>query len=129
MIEEFITLANPFSSENISSPQKCWVYIASPYSIGNKLENVLDQFRASDELLHLGFHPVPPLWTHFWDEVSPKRYEAWMEYDEQTIKRCDCLLRLPGESAGADQEVEFALNIGVPVFYSIQEVVNYSYHG
>jgi hypothetical protein len=35
---------------------------------------------------------------------------------------CDCVLRLPGESKGADAEVKFAQEIGKPVYYSIAEL-------
>lgn len=32
-------------------------------------------------------------------------------------------LRLPGESSGADREEEFARKLGIPVFYSISELI------
>ena len=34
------------------------------------------------------------------------------------IERCDALLRMPGESSGADREVEHARAHSVPVFHS-----------
>jgi hypothetical protein len=42
------------------------------------------------------------------------------------IPKCDCLLRLAGESEGADREVAFAKQRGIPVFYSITEVLEFA---
>jgi hypothetical protein len=38
---------------------------------------------------------------------------------------CDAILRLPGESAGADEEVKLAKELGKPVFYSIVDLRNH----
>ena len=38
------------------------------------------------------------------------------------IERCDAVLRLPGESAGADNDVRLAQARGIPVYSSVQEV-------
>jgi len=38
------------------------------------------------------------------------------------ITVCDCVLRLEGESPGADAEVVLAKKKGIPVFYSIDEL-------
>jgi hypothetical protein len=45
-----------------------------------------------------------------------------MMLDKEWVLRCDCLLRLPGESPGADEEVELAVKNNIPVFYSIDEL-------
>ena len=37
------------------------------------------------------------------------------------ILHCQALLRLPGESPGADREVQFARDNGVPVLYEVQD--------
>ena len=99
------------------------VYIASPYTLGDVAVNVRKSFLAADELLKYGYLPYPPLWTHFWHMMSPKPYEVWMELDLEWIKRCDYVLRLPGESSGADREVAFACSCGIPVFDSITDLI------
>lgn len=38
------------------------------------------------------------------------------------LSRCDAVLRLPGESTGADQDVAIARERGLPVYHHIQEV-------
>lgn len=41
---------------------------------------------------------------------------------ERLLARCDAVLRLPGDSAGADQDVALALRRGLPVYYDIAEI-------
>jgi hypothetical protein len=38
------------------------------------------------------------------------------------LERCDGVLRLPGESKGADQDVAVARERGIPVWYRIEDV-------
>lgn len=99
------------------------VYIASPYTKGNPLENVNKSFDVALELIKLGYAPYPPLYSHYLEERDPQPYETWMTLDKEWVSRCDCLLRLPGESSGADAEVELATKIGIPVFYTIGELM------
>jgi hypothetical protein len=47
-------------------------------------------------------------------------YELWLEHDFDMIGRCDALLRLEGESSGADREVEHARSLDIPVFMNQQ---------
>jgi len=98
------------------------VYIASPYTLGDHLENVNVQFDMYSELMDLGFAPFAPLYSHFINERHQKSYDAWMQVDYEWIDVCDCLLRLPGESVGADLEVSYAMKIGIPVYYSLEEL-------
>lgn len=102
---------------------KIKVYIASPYTIGDQAHNVRRQMDCFDELLKLGFVPFAPLFTHFQHLVHPADYEAWMNWDFEWVKCCDALLRLSGASPGADREVELAQTEGIPVFYSIEDMV------
>lgn len=39
------------------------------------------------------------------------------------MEKCDALLRLPGESAGADLEAAQAGGLGIPVFRSVEELL------
>ncbi|MEL4319404.1 DUF4406 domain-containing protein [Leifsonia sp. YIM 134122] len=41
---------------------------------------------------------------------------------ERLLQHCDAVLRLPGASAGADQDVAIARDRGLPVFHSIAEI-------
>lgn len=102
------------------------VYIASPYSTsGDIAENVHLQMETANTLIGLGFCPFVPLLTHFQHLMFPRPYEDWMKQDTEWVKVCDCLLRLGGESKGADREVKYALSLGKPVVYSVEDLVEY----
>ena len=99
------------------------VYIASPYTVGDQALNVRRQIDCFQDLADQGFAPFVPLATHFIHMIHPRSYEDWMSYDFEWIQQCDCVLRLDGVSLGADREVEFAKNLGIPVYYSIDEII------
>lgn len=99
------------------------VYIASPYSIGDQADNVRRSLKAADTLLACGYIPFVPLLSHFWHLYSPKAPDVWYKYDNEWVTRCDCLLRLPGESVGADNEVKLAFDNDIPIYYTIGALV------
>lgn len=101
---------------------KIRVYIASPYTIGDPAANVRRQMEAANLLIGSGFAPFIPLLYHFQHITFPRPYEDWMALDLTWITVCNCLLRLEGESAGADREVEHAQKNNIPVFYSIDKL-------
>jgi len=98
------------------------VYIASPYTKGDVAVNVKKQIDCYDQLMNLGFAPFAPLYSHFQHMAHPHPYEDWIRVDREWVLRCDCLLRLPGESSGADEEVKLARDNRIPVFHSITEL-------
>ena len=98
------------------------VYISGPYTLGDVAKNVRDACRAGDAVFDMGLIPLVPHLTHLWHLISPKSHHDWMEIDLNLIPRCDAILRLPGESKGADVEVAVAQKLGIPVFYSLQEL-------
>lgn len=91
------------------------IYVAAPYSTGNQAHNVKAAIRMGDFLASHGFAPFIPHLTHFWDMMYPQAYAWWLSYDFEWLKCCGALIRMPGESSGADREVEFALNNGFAV--------------
>ena len=106
------------------------VYIASPYTIGDVAQNVKNvrlQVDTVNELMNNGFAPFSPLYSHFQHMIHPRVYTDWLNIDFEWVKSCDCLLRLDGESSGADKEVKVAQNANIPVFYSIKEL--YEHYG
>lgn len=98
------------------------VYIASPYTIGNIEANVERQLACGDELLDNGFLPFIPLLYHYQHAKHPRDYEDWLAIDKEWILSCDALLRLSGESVGADIEVSHAQENNIPVFYSVEDL-------
>ena len=101
------------------------IYLASPYSLGSEGENVRVSLIAANELINEGFAPFAPLLSHFQHMMFPQDYEVWMTLDLEWLSVCDCVLRLPGTSTGADLEVELARSNNIPVFYTINQVIEY----
>ncbi len=101
------------------------VYIASPYTIGDVAMNVRNQLNMVHLLMNKGFCPFAPLYSHFQHLYLPRPYQDWLAVDIEWIKVCNCLLRLPGESKGADLEVGVALDRKMPVFTSVSNLENY----
>jgi hypothetical protein len=54
--------------------------------------------------------------------IEPHDFEFWMDKDMMWITKCDALLRTPGDSAGADREVLHAIRLGIPVYYSLEDI-------
>lgn len=53
---------------------------------------------------------------------DPLAAEVMYPTAERLLQRCDAVLRLPGDSRGADQDVAIAQGRGIPVYYSLGEV-------
>ena len=100
------------------------IYISAPYSLGDVVTNVRFACEVGDKILTKGHIPFVPHLTHFWHFISPKSWEEWMKIDTAIVKRCDALLRVNGKSIGADMEVTVALDAGIPVYYSLEEIPN-----
>jgi hypothetical protein len=41
---------------------------------------------------------------------------------QRLLEHCDAVLRLPGDSSGADEDVAIARRRGLPVYYSLDEI-------
>jgi hypothetical protein len=108
------------------------VYIASPYSNGDIATNVKFQMEVADKLMDLGFFPFVPLYSHFQHMFNPRTHTDWIRIDLVWLRQCDCIIRFYTsyngkvlESTGADIEEDEAKRIGIPVFHSIEELVEY----
>ena len=91
------------------------IYVAGPYSKGDVAVNVRTAIEAANRLADAGHVPFLPHLAHFWHLVCPRPYEEWMELDAAWIPFCEAIVRLPGISSGADQEVQLAIRLGLPV--------------
>ena len=104
----------------MSSPMKDRpaVYIAGPHSF-SPTNGVRAAAHAADRIWAAGGSPYVPHLCHLWDLISPQPYSVWLERDSYWLARCDVLLRLPGESPGADEEVNFAHENKIPAYYGV----------
>lgn len=98
-----------------------FVYVASPYTKGDVAVNVRASIDAANVIAENGYFVFCPLLTHFWHLVHPHPVEFWYAQDLGWLEKCDLLVRLPGESTGADAEVARARELGIPVCMGLDE--------
>lgn len=107
---------SPSDSEEFT--RRPLVYVAAPYTRPDPVLNTHIIIAEVDEIVNDGVvTPFVPHLTLLWHLVRPRPLEFWYAYDLATLARCDAVLRLPGESTGADREVQFASAKGLPIFY------------
>ena len=106
------------------------VYIAAPYSNGDKLNdahvsaNVKVALATAAQLINMGFDAFAPHTSHYVaKELRTISYERWMEWCINLLDDFDCVLRLKGASKGADAECLYAVNRCIPVYTSVKELV------
>ena len=95
--------------------------MAGPYSEGNVNTNVHRARGVGTELIQWGYNVFVPHLNHYMPDQS---YETWMRQDFAILRKCDVLLRMPGPSAGTHREVQRATWRGIPVVYSVDEVLD-----
>ena len=106
------------------------VYVAGPITVPEPMENCHRAFKVGTLLRDSGLVvPFVPHTTCMWHMVEPAHYEAWMAYYFEIIRHCDALYRMPGESSGADREVDHAHSLAIPVFVEINDLLAWAAPG
>jgi len=100
--------------ERLEAGKPLHVYIAGPYDQGDTMENIRAAVRAASRILDAGHYPYCPHLSGFWHFAEPRARRDWLDLDLAWLRRCDVLVRLPGESPGADAEVAAAQAAGIP---------------
>lgn len=57
--------------------------------------------------------------------ADPLAAEVMYPTAERLLQHCDGVLRLPGASTGADQDVAIARERGIPVWHAVEEIPGY----
>lgn len=102
------------------------VFVSGPYSAPDPervLLNVQKAIDAGNRLIDAGLWPHVPHLMHYMHERQARPYEAWLALDMAWLAKCDAVLRLPGDSPGADREVARARELGLPVYASEERLV------
>lgn len=104
------------------------IFISGPYSKPSHPREV--QRNVSRAIVHgiwlmqKGHSVFIPHYSHYM-HLHPActfEYEEYLRNDMAWLEVSQGVLRLPGESVGADKEVQRARELGIPVFYSLEEV-------
>lgn len=91
------------------------IYLACPITVGDQKENYHNAMKASRDLLMLGcavFNPATFMLQPWAYEIP---HDQWMRTSKDWLMQAEALIRLPGESKGADQEVRWAEELGIPI--------------
>ena len=109
------------------------ILIAGPYRSGTGgdpaliAENLERLEEAAAPIHRLGHVPMIGEWVALpilrgMDERESVDGDVMYETAYRLLQHCDAVLRLPGESAGADKDEEIALERGLPVYRSLDEI-------
>jgi hypothetical protein len=101
------------------------VYISGPISLGDPTGNFARFSEAFFQCVHNGYAPFNPGLTMCLPGNGSLNHEAWLAIDLPWVAVSDVVLRLPGESKGADEECGYAKSLGIPVFGSMEELNKY----
>lgn len=117
------------------------VYVAGPISRGDLAHNVNQATEAFVRLALAGLAPMCPHWSVYSKPCSYSdlllgvyceatvqgndrmTHADWLGVDLPWVGVSDAILRLPGESTGADREVAHAKANGIPVFHRVEDVI------
>lgn len=109
------------------------ILIAGPYRSGTGgdpalIARNLERLEEAAAPIHrLGHVPMIGEWVALpilrgMDETDAPDGDVMYETAHRLLQHCDAVLRLPGDSAGADKDVEIALERGLAVYHSIDEI-------
>ena len=112
------------------------ILVAGPYrsGTGDDPDKMAANLRRLEEaalpLFRMGHIPMIGEWVALpLLEVAGSKIVGDGLYEEivyptahRLLERCDAVLRLPGESKGADEDVRLATERGLPVYYQLEDV-------
>jgi len=111
------------------------IYIAGAYSSDNVigvLDNMRRGMRAGTEVFLAGFAPFVP-WFDFHFQLMLRGGETlnvddYYDYSMAWLEVSDAVLVLPNseKSLGTQQEVARAQGLGLPIFHSLNELMDYN---
>lgn len=119
--------------------RRMMILIAGPYRSGTgddpqkMAANLKRLEQASYPIFQAGHVPMIGEWVALpiWHSAGGQTVGDAL-YDEilhptagRLIEHCDAILRLPGDSKGADNDVRLAHERGIPVYYALDEIPTY----
>lgn len=122
-----------FQTTVIGMTKPLLILIAGPYRSGTGgdpaliARNLATLEEAAGPIFRLGHVPMIGEWVALpvlrtLDDGEAADGDVMYETAHRLLQHCDAVLRLPGESAGADQDVAIARQRGLPVYRSVEEI-------
>jgi hypothetical protein len=113
---------------DLNTPRRSMGYLSGPMSAELALDRALNRFKAIQAstqlweaaILHYCPHAASPAIGS-----TDVDYETWMAMDIEILRRCDWILLLDdwAKSEGCRREFNVAMNLGIPVAYSVEEAI------
>lgn len=113
--EGLIGLVTRDNKERYMILKRLKVYVAGPISLGDMCHNVHKACTVATKILNMGHVPFLPHSNVIWNMVTPLTYEQMTEWDNEWLKACDIVVRIPGTSIGSEAEQSLAEKCGIPV--------------
>ncbi|MET9708432.1 DUF4406 domain-containing protein [Streptomyces griseus] len=111
-----ILIAGPYRSGANGDPQAMAANLA-------RLESAAWPVFAAGHLPVIGeWIALPVLRSAGAGPTDPLADQVLYPTAERLLARCDAVLRLPGDSAGADKDVALARRRGLPVYYDVAQI-------
>lgn len=105
------------------------VYISGPMTGDGSPEamrkNVAEGIRMAKVLMRAGFSVMCPHLTGLMSGHLEFTHAEWIANDLPWVAVADAVFRMKGKSAGADSEVDFAVECDVPVFTTLSRLLDY----
>jgi len=115
------------------------ILIAGPYRSGTgddparMADNLTRLEAAAWPIFQAGHIPMIGEWVALpvlssaggYGPLDPLAEQVMYPTAERLLQHCDAVLRLPGQSTGADQDVIIAQQRGIPVYHHLDEIPGY----
>jgi hypothetical protein len=98
------------------------IYISGPISKGDLASNFNQAADAQHKLIAMGFSVMNPMLSIRLPGCEKISHAEWIAQDLPWVYVSHAVLRLPGESVGADEETAFAEECGIQVFTDIDSL-------
>jgi len=92
------------------------VYISHPITKGDGCFNFWQCCLAQKKLMEAGYAVLNPGLSMMHPDAKNISWQCWIDSDLKWVEVSDFVIRLPGESTGADVETAHAEARGIPVF-------------
>ena len=101
------------------------VYISGPITMGDREHNFQQAADLHRRLLLCGLAPLNPMLSMKLPGAFEIPHRTWIDGDLPWVECAEAVFRLPGASMGADEEVEYAKDLGIPIFTDEQAMLEY----
>ena len=101
------------------------IYLAGPLEPSGRIDYIRAAVEVAEEILTYHCSAIiPHTMTVMWGYAYPKSKSTWLALDKAIIAKCDAILRIPGDSEGADEEMRFAKSVGIPIYGTVEELAH-----